>query len=95
MADPFRGHIERHIGCASHGVFLSCNYAMVVGNDRRRALRTGLQSCDLSCEGRSEVGRRTVRDPKWDYHRRVDWALYFPFRGQNDLVTDAANNLTI
>ena|SRR5882724_1111757 len=86
MADPFCGHVEGRIGCASYRVFLSRNYPMVVRNGHRRALRTSLQSGDLSCEGRSEIGRRTLRDSEWDHHRRIDWPLHSHLGGQNDLT---------
>jgi hypothetical protein len=37
------------------------------------ALRTSLQSCDLSCKGRSQIGRRAVCDSEWDHHGSIDW----------------------
>jgi hypothetical protein len=82
----FRGHVEGRIGCASYRVFLSRNHPMVVRDGHRRALRTGLQSGDLSCEGRSEIGRRAICDPKRNYHRRIDWPLRSHLGAQNDLT---------
>jgi hypothetical protein len=86
MADPFRGDVEGRTGCASYRLFLSRNYPMVVRDGHRRALRSNLQSRDLSCEGRSEIGRRSIRDSKWDYHGGIDWPLHSHLGGQKDLT---------
>ena len=64
----FCGHVEGRTGCASYRLFLSRNYSMVVRDGHRRALRSSLQSRDLSCEGRSEIGRRSIRDSEWAHH---------------------------
>ena len=83
MADPFCGHVEGRTGCTSYRLFLSCNDSMVVRDDHWRTLRTSLQSRDLSCEGRSEIRRRTIRDSEWDHHRGTDRPLHSHFCGQN------------
>ena len=51
-----------------------------------RTLRTSLQSRDLSCKGRSEIGRRTIRDSEWDHHRWIDRPLHSHLGGQKDLT---------
>src|SRR4029450_5654177 len=76
MADPFCGHAEGRPGWASYRLFLSFDYSMVVCDSHRRAVRFRLQSCDLSCEGRSEIGRRAMRDSKRDYHGGIDRPLH-------------------
>ncbi len=82
MADPFCGHVEGRTGCTSYRLFLSCNYSMVVRDGHWRTLRTSLQSRDLSCKGRSEIGRRTIRDFEWDHHGGTDRPLHSHVGGQ-------------
>jgi hypothetical protein len=84
--NPFCGHVEGRTGCTSYRLFLSCNYSMVVRYSHWRTLRTSLQSRDLSCEGWSEIGRRTIRDSEWDHHRGSDRPLHSHLGGQNDLT---------
>jgi hypothetical protein len=86
MADPFCGYVEGRTGCASYRLFLSRNYPMVVRDGHRSALRSSLQSRDLSCEGRSEIGRRAIRDSEWDHHGGIDRPLHSQLGGQNDLT---------
>jgi hypothetical protein len=93
MADPFCGHVEGRPGCASYRLFLGRDYSMVVRDGHRRALRFRLQSRDLSCEGRSEIGRRAIRDSEWDYHGGTDRPLHTHLGSQEDLTGDAANPL--
>jgi hypothetical protein len=87
MADPFCGHVEGRTGCTSYRVFFSCSYSMVVRDGHWRTLRTSLQSRDLSCEGRSEIGRRAIRDSEWDHHGGIDRPLHSHLGGQNDLTS--------
>ena len=55
--------------------------AMVMGT-----LRTSLQSRDLSCKGRSEIGRRTICDSERDHHRGANRPLHSHLCGQEDLT---------
>lgn len=81
MADPFCGHVEGRTGCASYRLFLRRDYSMVIRDGHRRGLWSSLQSRDLSCKGRSEIGRRTICDSEWDHHGGFDrlfiviWAI--------------------
>src|SRR5262249_55586587 len=86
MADPFRGHVEGRAGCASYRVLFNGNHTMVVRNGHWRGLRTSLQSCDLSCKRRAQIGRRAVCDSEWDYHGSIDWPFYRHLGGQNELA---------
>ena len=93
MADPFCGYVERRTGCAPYRLFLSRNYPMVVRDGHRRALRSGLQSRNLSCEGRSEIGRRPIRGSEWDHHGWIDRSLHSHLGGQNDLTSRCSQPL--
>ena len=57
-------------------LFLGRDYSMVVRDGHRHALWSSLQSRDLSCEGRSEIRRRTIRDSQWDHHGGIDRPLH-------------------
>src|SRR6266567_6277524 len=86
MADPYRGDVERRAGWAAYRLFLSPNQPMVVRDRNRGVLRYGLRSRDLSCERRSEIGRRPIRDSEWNHHRRIDRPLHNHLGGQKDLT---------
>jgi hypothetical protein len=57
---------------------------MVIRDRNRGVLRSGLRSRDLSCQGRSEIGRHPIRDSEWDYHGRIDRPLHSHLGGQKD-----------
>jgi hypothetical protein len=86
MADPFCGHVEGHPGCFSYRLFVGRDYSMMVRDGHRRTLRSRLQPSDLSCEGRSEIGRRAIRGSKWDYHGRIHRPLHTDLGSQEDLT---------
>jgi hypothetical protein len=85
MADPYGGDVEGRAGWAAYSLFLSPNQPMVVRDRDRGVLRSGLRSGNLSCEGRSEIGRRPIRDSEWDHHGRIDRPLHSHLGGQRDL----------
>ncbi len=68
------------------GFSLATNYEMVVRDGHWRVLRTSLQSRDLSCKGRSEIGRRAICDPGWNYHGSIEWPFYCHLGNQDDLI---------
>jgi hypothetical protein len=86
MANPLRRHIKGCSGCASYRIFFSGNYEMVVRDGHWRVLRTSFQSRDLSCKGWSEIGRRAICDPGWNYHGSIEWPFYCHLGNQDDLT---------
>src|SRR5882724_447536 len=95
MADSFCGHVERCPSCASYRLFLGRDDSVVVSDGYRRALRFRLQSSDLSCEGRSEIGRRAIRDSEWDYHRGIERPLHTHLGSQEDLTRRCGQPRTV
>jgi hypothetical protein len=63
----FAATLKGRAGCASRRFFLGRDCSMVVCHDRWCNLRTSFQSGNLSCQGRSEIWRRTIRDSERDY----------------------------
>lgn len=76
-------------------VFLRRNYPMVVRDGHPRAIRTSLQSRDLSRKGRSEIWGRATRDSEWDHHGGTDWPLHSHLGGQNDLTRQRSDRWPI
>ena len=89
----FAATLKGRTGCASYRIFLSRNYSMVVRDGHRRALRSSLQSRDLSCQGRSQIWRRPVRDPERNHYRGVDRSLHSHLGGENDLTNRCSQRL--